>query len=117
MAAWPDYVRIEADGMELRAGESTARTPMDDGAVVQHRRYGAALESRRVTGWVDDADLTRFRAWAAADAHKWFTWHDESARARTVRVRDGEAGIALTARIGADGRRAWDIALELEGWP
>ena len=117
-AAWPGWARVEADGYAIAQDPDTARTAFDDGMVRQERRYTAALAVRRVTAWLEDDDaLVRFRAWAAAHAHRWFAWTDpEDGRAREVRVRGGAGGIVYRARAGG-GRRGWTLACEIEGDP
>ena len=117
MAAWPAYALVEADGYGLASGIDVERSEFDDGLVRQERRFHGALAARRVRGFLaSDADLVRFRTWAADHAHTWFDWTDpEDRRPRRVRVLDGAGGIEYTARVRA-AVRTWDFDLTLEGY-
>ena len=114
---WPDYVAVEADGYAVADDTDVERTPFDDGLVRQERRYASALTALSVTALITgDADYARFRAWARDCAHRWFAWTaPETGAQHRVRVRGGAGGIAYAARIGGDGRRAWEATLTLEG--
>ena len=114
--AWPDYARVEADDYGLGQDNDVERTALEDGFVVQERRYSGALDTRTLRGFVvSDADLVRFRAWAKANAHAWFDWTDtEDGVTRQVRVRGGAGAIRYRARA-RDGQRTWDFELTLEG--
>lgn len=114
---WPAYAAIEADGYGVAGDRDVDRTPFDDGLIRQERRYSSAMVALDIRALIaSDADLARFRAWAAACAHRWFAWTaPESGSLHQVRVRGGAGGIAYTARIGPDGRRSWEAALTLEG--
>ncbi len=114
---WPDYVAVEAEGYAVADDAHVERSPFDDGLVRQERRYASALTALGVTALIaSDDDYGRFRAWARDCAHRWFAWTaPETGVQHRVRVRGGAGGIAYTARIGGDGRRAWEATLTLEG--
>lgn len=116
MPAWPAYANVEAPGYRLGQDNDVERTPLDDGFVRQELRYRSAQRTRQLRGWLkSDADLVRFRTWAAANAHLWFDWTDtEDGQMRQARVRGGAGGIRYTARV-RDGVRTWDFELTLEG--
>lgn len=118
MAAWPAYAEVRADGYAVREATTVRRTVWDDGAVRQERAYSAAFTERRVVALLgSDADRLRFRAWAAANAHRWFVWADpEDGVLRRVRVVGGAGGIdyRASARRGARTRR-WEATMVLEG--
>jgi len=114
---FPAYANLLADGRGQGRDRDTERSPFDDGLVRQEKRFRSALLTRRVRGWLDDADRDRFEAWAEESAHTWFDWRDLGQTAtRTMRVRDGAGGIRYTSRV-RDGRLTWDFELELEGPP
>ena len=114
---WPDYAAVEAEGYGARDGRSVDRTPFDDGLVRQERRYSSVMTALEITALLaDDAAYRRFRAWARGCAHRWFAFTPpETGAVHRVRVRGGAGGIAYGARIGPDGRRAWEATLTLEG--
>ena len=114
---WPAYAAIEADGYAVAGDRDVDRTPFDDGLVRQERRYASAMVALDIRALIaGDADLARFRSWAAENAHRWFAWiAPETGAAHQVRVRGGAGGIEYTARIGPDGRRSWEAVLTLEG--
>lgn len=116
MADWPDYVRILATP-ELGQDEDVARDEFDDGFVQQERRYTSAMRTRTFECWLaSDADLVKFRAWAAANAHTWFTFRDpDDGVARQASVRGGAGAIRYVGRIEPNGERTWDFQVELEG--
>ena len=94
------------------------RTPFDDGLVRQERRYASALTALSITALLaSDADyaaLPRVGRLTARTAGL----HGRRlrpARVHQVRVRGGAGGIEYTARVGGDGRRAWEAALVIEG--
>ena len=114
---WPVYVAIEADGYAVADDTDVERTPFEDGLVRQERRYASALTALDVRVLIaGDDDYGRFRAWARDCAHRWFAWTaPETGAQHQVRVRGGAGGIEYTARVGGDGRRAWEATLTLEG--
>ena len=115
--AWPSYASIVAGGYGIGQDNDVERTPLDDGASRQEKRYRGAMKTRQVTGLLDsDADLVRFRAWADDDAHTWFAFTDtEDGTSRQGRVRGGAGGIRYRARASQAGMRRWEFTLELEG--
>ena len=114
---WPDYVAVEAEGYGVSDDNNVDRTPFDDGLIRQERRYSSAMTALSVTLLIaGDADYRRFRAWARVSAHRWFAWTaPETGQVHQVRVRGGAGGIDYSARVGGDGRRAWEATLTLEG--
>ena len=114
---WPDYVAVEAEGYGVSDDNNVDRTPFDDGLIRQERRYASAMTALSVTLLIaSDADYGRFRAWARVSAHRWFAWTaPETGQVHQVRVRGGAGGIDYSARVGGDGRRAWEATLTLEG--
>ena len=114
---WPDYVAVEAEGYGVSDDNNVDRTPFDDGLIRQERRYSSAMTALSVTLLIaGDADYGRFRAWARANAHRWFAWTaPETGAVHQVRVRGGAGGIDYSARVGGDGRRSWEATLALEG--
>ncbi len=117
MTAWPAYAVVEADGYEVVQDTDVRRTAFESGAVRQARRSTSALLVRIVRVHLDsDADLARFRAWAARHAHRWFAWRDpHDGVLRRARVRGGAGAIRYTARSPTQDRRYWAAALEIEG--
>ena len=115
-AAWPAAdAPILAGGYTLGQDPDVARTPWDDGMVRQERRYSAALTVRQVTALLaDDAALARFRVWARAHAHGWFSWPDDDGVSRQARVRGGAGGIRYVAHVRG-GLRHWEARCEIEG--
>ena len=111
---WPEFVAVEADGYGVADDNDVDRTPFDDGLIRQERRYASALSALSITVLIaNDGDYRRFRAWAGGCAHRWFAWTaPESGSVHQVRVRGGAGGIEYTARIGGDGRRTWEAALD-----
>lgn len=96
MSAWPAYARIVVDGYGLGQDPAVARTELEDGYVRQERTVDEALTTREITALLaGDADLVRFRAWAANSAHVPFAWRDpEDGQLRRARVRGGVGAIA-----------------------
>ncbi len=101
------------------------RTEFDDGSVRQARRFTAAPVRRQIRAWLTgsgedgvtrdpDADLARFRAWAAENAHRAFTFPDETGIGREMRVVGGDGGISYEARVSPAGRRIWVMEMEME---
>ena len=115
--AWPSYVAVEADGQVLAQDPDVRRTSFEDGAVRQEPSSSNALWTRRIRVLIDsDADLVRFRAWAAGNAASWFAWTDsEDGVKRRVRVRGGAGAIVYRALVSRSLQRNWRAELVLEG--
>jgi len=113
---WPHYAAVLGDGYAIFADPDVVRTGFSDGMVRQEKRYAAMLVVRRVTAVLaSDEALVQFRAWAAANAHRWFSWRDpEDGVWRRVRVRGGQGAIRYVART-AGTRRDWEMTCEIEG--
>lgn len=118
MATWPAYAKVAAADYGVREAQGVERTRFEDGAIRQARTATAAFTQRRIVAHIDsDADRIRFRGWAAANAHTWFTWADpDDGIKRRVRVVGGAGGIDYRAAIKTDGpARRWEARMELEG--
>jgi len=123
-AIWPGYARVDA-AIEIVGAATTERTTFDDGSVRQVRRFSRARARRRIVAWLTgstenaiartaDEDLARFRAWAAACAHRRFAFPDETGSTIDVRVIGGEAGLLYSAQVSPAAARIWRIETELE---
>lgn len=114
-AAWPSYATFRAE-RRLAQDPDVRRTTFGDGAVRQERVYTAAPVVRSIEARLDsDADLVRFRAWAAANAATYFAWRDpEDNVLRNVRVRGGNGGVRYQSDVSG-GVVAWTATMELEG--
>lgn len=117
MAAWPSYATVLGGDYGVQEREATRRTPFEDGGIRQARAFTNALTARRITAVLEnDADRIRFRAWAAAHAHEWFSWADpDDGVLRRVRVVGGACGIDYRARLGPSRTRSWRARMTLEG--
>ena len=117
MADWPEYARVQGDGYRARVAPTVRRTGFEDGGVRQARAFTTAFTVRQVLAHLDtDADYVAFLAWAATNAHTWFTWRDpEDAVQRRARVVGGAGGIEYQAFAKTDRTRRWEARLTLEG--
>ena len=118
MIEWPTYVSVRADGYAIRHQPVVRRTEWDDGAVRQEQVRTASMVMRVVTVLIDtDADLARWRTWAAEHAATWFGWTDpDDGIKRRARVAGGVGGIQYTAVVRGPARR-WEARLVIEGLP
>jgi len=123
-SVWPAYAKIDPERQILPV-TVTERTTFEDGAVRQVRRFTAAPARRHVRAFLTgsgeggqardaDADLARFRDWAAAHAHRPFDFPDEQGVPSSMRVVGGDGGISYRGQVSSSGARIWQLELELE---
>ena len=112
---WPTYAELEREySMSVDDG-AVSRTPFSDGYVRQARAYTSVLVLRQVAAAIAADRLSAFRAWARANAHTWFDICDPfDGRTRSVRVRNGVAGISYD-QVAMRGTPRWRATLTLEG--
>ncbi len=111
---WPSFARFTAE-YELGSDNDVERTEFDDGAVRQAKRFTSAQVVRAVTVELTPAELAQFRAWAAEEAHTFFTIVDPfDGEERQARVRGGKGGIRYR-QVARFGQARWAAEMTLEG--
>ena len=111
---WPVYAQLAPD-YRITPDPDVARSTIEGGATRQERIHEQSRFGRVIVATLDQDDIDRFRAWAAAAAHRWFWWRDRhDGMVRRVRVRNGASGISYRQAARA-GRLQWDARLTLEG--
>ena len=110
---------IAVEGYVDHDEPNVRRTPLEDGAIAQHRITTSPFRVRRAEIFVYEENVTAFRAWIRAWGHTWFNWTDShDGVSREARIRGGAGTVQLQRVAGRflNGQRYRTAQVELEGY-